>query len=380
MRDEEIVERITAMRQRDSVPARIGRHDVRMETMRLGAAVGELTTIFRVRDGAVTLLRADRGSFREDVAAALLDAADETPDELSGRVHVQPLTVDDLRLDRVVAYRSEMGWTGDPELDAVTTTIAPVHRSEVRPDEPTAAFEDNIGMLMRLPINTWSRPPKPRADTRQLDDWPGGRMRRSRRTAPWPAEYLFTEVAPDLGSGVRVEASDVRGHRLVVSRSWDRLTGTLTLPGTDTELPVDVPRLAAWPALAPIFAGGDVTLATLTGSGRRERDVLDVTYGTEEGGIEVPALRSLDYCIDLLDVILRELESWAVFASRSDAVVQVRCEGDKLLWLETPDAEAGSSVGKYASLDEVVQMLTVLAREDRSAVAELEDLTTVIWG
>ncbi|MEU4421901.1 hypothetical protein AB0F81_14850 [Actinoplanes sp. NPDC024001] len=448
MRDEEIIERIRIDRRHDATPARIGRHDVVVETVRLGAAVGELTTVFRVRDGVITLLRAARGTFRADVAATLLDTADRMPGDLGGVVHVAELRADGLALDRAAVFRPSQAFN-DPELASLTVAAVPVHRSEVREGETTAAFEETTGKLMRLPVNEWDRQPKPRAHARLLDDWPGGRMRKVKKPGMWPAERLFTEVAPDLGIEVRLEATDVRGHRLVLSRTWDRLTGVLTLAsdtekhassaethagdteshassadthangtepyassadthanGTEphassadthasgTEIlasgagrraekhPVDVPRLAAWPALEAIFAGREVRPADLTVAGTPETDVLDVTFQTAaRGWAGAPRLDTLADALSLLTTPgLHTPGDWAAFTSRSGTVVQVRCEDDGRLWLESPDARSSRSLGRHVTVDEASRMVTILAREDRSAVAELGGLSTVSWG
>lgn len=52
---------------------------------------------------------------------------------------------------------------------------------------------------------------------------------------------------------------------------------------------------------------------------------------------------------------------------------------DGRLWLETPHPEDATSTGRHATLDEAVQVLTILAAEDRSAVAELAGATRRPW-
>ncbi|MEU4482403.1 hypothetical protein AB0F68_30720 [Micromonospora sp. NPDC023966] len=61
---------------------------------------------------------------------------------------------------------------------------------------------------------------------------------------------------------------------------------------------------------------------------------------------------------------------------RSGGCVQTTWEPDGL-WVEELDTEAGVVVGRYATLTEVERVLTVLAVEDRVAVRELGDLTTL---
>jgi hypothetical protein len=84
---------------------------------------------------------------------------------------------------------------------------------------------------------------------------------------------------------------------------------------------------------------------------------------------------------EVLDVLRRlptRTDSWLSTLSATGGIVQLRWEGGRL-WLETPHPQDGTSTGKYASLDEAVQMLTILATEDRVAVGELDGVTTLPW-
>ncbi|MEU4420441.1 hypothetical protein AB0F81_07415 [Actinoplanes sp. NPDC024001] len=376
MTDDEIIERLRTARPFPAVPARIGGHDVRVETVPMPD--GATTTVFRVRDGRVTVLRAELGSFREDVAAALLDL----PAEPSGVVRAVALHVAGLALDRAVVRGPGVEFPADPVLSARTVSVDVAHRSEVLDGEDAAAFLlTTTGKSLGLPLHDWNREPLARADARLLDDWPGGPIRRSRRRFPWPAERLLTQIAPEGPSGVRVEIRDVRGYELVVQRRWDRIVGTLTPPGGGTVQEVDVPRRLAWRAFAPIFRGEDVTGLETVIEGAAETDVLEMRYQTEDRGwAELPALHTLEDCEARLSRhIARTPGNWAVFTSRSDAVVQVSCEDGGRLWLETPDAAAGRSRGRFVTGDEAARMLRILASEDRSAVEELGDLETVSW-
>lgn len=342
------------------------------ETVPLPA--GPVTIIFRVRSGRVTVVRATNGSYREDMAAALL----AIPDEPADIVRTAPLHVPGSVLDRAVVLSA-----GDtPYLADRTVSVYAAHRSEVLEGETQDAFLfTTTGKGISLPVHDWNREPLPRADARLLDDWPGGPIRRSKRRFPWPAERLLTQIAPEGPSGVRVEIRDMRGYELVVQRRWDRVVGTLTAPDSEFTREVDVPRRLAWRAFAPVFRGEDVTeLATVIG-GAAETNMLEMRYQTEDRGwAELPALHSVEECEARLDRhIARTPGNWAVFTSRSDAVIQVSCEAGGRLWLETPDAAAGRSRGRFVTGDEAARMLRILASEDRSAVEELGELETVSW-
>ncbi|WIN00660.1 hypothetical protein ACTOB_004379 [Actinoplanes oblitus] len=416
MTDEEIAERIRRARRREQTPGRIGRHEVLVDTVRLPGGV--VTTVHRVLDGRVTVLRAGADSFREDVALALLDV----PAVASGTVEPVAIDVPGLRLDRAVAL-GPAGDSGlDPELDTRTVTVVAVHHSEIRPGEAEADFHTAIssrGTGLVHHLDDWHRHPAPRADARLLDDWPGGMMRRSAKFHPWQAERMLTRVAPDGPAGVRVEIRSMGGHVLVLRREWDRGVGTLTFPdGTTT--PVDLPRHELWARLSPIFLGEErevpeapevprkpevlegreewreserredgadrdggaqpAGLATVA-PGTPELDVLEMRYQTRDHGwAALPRMEALDSCVARLDHhILRAPGNWAVFTSRSDAVIQVECTEAGRLWLETPDPATKQSRGRLVSVREATTLLEILAREDRSAVAELPGVETIAW-
>jgi len=384
MTDDEILEAIRGSHASALVPGRLGGHDVHLSTFRIGGKA-PLTTVFRIRDGRLTLLRAADGSYREDLAVALLDAADRAPGRLGDVVHVQPLDLDGLALDRVVVYLPVQAYRGRPELSAATVRVVPAHRSEVRPGESRDEFEETTGKSMRLPVDEWARSPRPRAAVRLLDDWPGGPLARTRRAFPQAAEHVFTRTAPGLARGIRLEATDVRGHRLVVSRTWDRLTGTLILSTDGTVHPVDIPISAPWATLSPIFSGDPVDPRALAAPSHPDiaEDLLEFTYETaDRGWASVPLPTTLESCLTRLrGQILRTPGNFGVFYSRSGAIVQVRrCpEDEPPLWLETPYPDVGHSLGRHVTVEEAERLITILAREDRSAVPELDDLTTVTW-
>ena len=92
----------------------------------------------------------------------------------------------------------------------------------------------------------------------------------------------------------------------------------------------------------------------------------------------LPVMETLDNCVARLDrQILRAPGNWAVFSSRSGAVIQVKCTDDGRLWLETPDPATKQSPGRTVTVEEAATLLEILAREDRSAVADLSGTETV---
>ncbi|MEU8004349.1 hypothetical protein AB0B66_24605 [Catellatospora sp. NPDC049111] len=111
-----------------------------------------------------------------------------------------------------------------------------------------------------------------------------------------------------------------------------------------------------------------------------EPGLLEVTYESQpDGGSAFPSVpMMLPEVLDVLRRLPTRTNSWLCAVSASDAVVQMRWEQDGL-WLETPHPEDATSTGKYATLDEAVRMLTVLAAEDRSAMPELEGAARRPW-
>ncbi|BCJ47971.1 hypothetical protein GCM10010168_23300 [Actinoplanes ianthinogenes] len=376
MTEDEIVERIRRARQREQTPARIGGHEVLIDTVRL--PTGIVTTVHRILDGRVTVLHAGAGSFREDVARALLDV----PAVATGTVQPVAIDVPGLRLDRALALGPDDAGS-DPELDERTVIVVAVHHSEILPGEPEQDFATAIstrGTGLAYRLNEWDRHPVPRADARLLDDWPGGMMHRSERFHPWQAERMLTRVAPDGPAEVRVEIRSMAGHDLVLQRRWDRAVGTLTFPD-GTPVPIDLPRHELWARLGAVFLGEDTTGLVTVAAGTPEADVLEIRYQTEDRGwASLPRMESLDSCVARLDAhILRSPGNWAVFTSASDAVIQVECTEEGGLWLETPDPDTKQSLGRLVTVAEAATLLGVLAREDRSAVADLPGVETVPW-
>ncbi|MFD0592516.1 hypothetical protein ACFQZ4_08070 [Catellatospora coxensis] len=104
-----------------------------------------------------------------------------------------------------------------------------------------------------------------------------------------------------------------------------------------------------------------------------EPGMLEVTYESQpDGPSAFPSVpMALPEALDVLRRLPTRTNSWLCAVSAAEAVVQLRWEKDGL-WLETPHPEDATSTGKYATYDEAVRVLTILATEDRSALAELD--------
>ncbi|WP_155371331.1 DUF6891 domain-containing protein [Catellatospora vulcania] len=107
---------------------------------------------------------------------------------------------------------------------------------------------------------------------------------------------------------------------------------------------------------------------------------LEVTFESMPSGPRAfPAVPMvLPEVLDTLRRLPTRTNSWLCAVSASESVVQMRREQGGL-WLETPHPEDATSTGKYATLDEAVQVLTILAAENRSAVPDLPGVTRQPW-
>ncbi|BCY06781.1 hypothetical protein [Actinoplanes sp. L3-i22] len=193
---------------------------------------------------------------------------------------------------------------------------------------------------------------------------------------PTPAVQLERLVLPWLPAGVTVrltspgEASaspggvsaSPGGASAEVHREFDRLVG-----GDGRR----VSRFAALRLLDP-SAGSE--------PGDAEPALLDVTFQSMPSGPRESQARplTLPETLDVLRRLPTGTNSWLAAGSRSDELVQMRWE-DGQLWLETPDVAISASIGKYATLAEAEQVLTILAEQDRVAIRELPDVITKPW-
>ncbi len=351
----DIAELLAGPRRRPVTPGRAGRHEVLTQSLTI--AGNAMVTVYHVGDGGiVTMLQADRDSYREDLAEILIDAA-LTADPAGTTTALVPIA---FPLDRaaVTPVGAADMFRRFPEVSAITREVLAVHRSEVIDGElPGGTRPDRV----------WTREPSPRAAIALLDAWPGG---------PWhegvaivrEASALLTRELPGLPSGVRLRVRDAHGHDLTVERRWDRLVGD----------GIDLPLFTLADTLGPMFLDGSPPPAPLPAG--PVPGMLEMTYQTgDRGYAALPLLRPLDECTARLEKqILRHAGNWAVFAGRSGAIVQVRRDDENpVLWLETPDPAASVSRGRLVTMEEAVRMLTILAREDRSAVEELGGLETV---
>ncbi|RFU37339.1 hypothetical protein DZF91_33380 [Actinomadura logoneensis] len=366
-----------------ALPARIGRHDVLVERGFIG------TFVYRISGGHVLVLHANRG-YREDVAAALLDAVADLADagDLGSTVRLRPIEVPGFPLDRAALLGpGHTAFFHDTPLADRGMQVIPVHRSEAVDGEEYETFWPGvIGKNLSIRHYDWTREPTPRADVRRLDSGVGGpfrrnsRSRRSSRPALLKASTVLEQELPVLPDGVRVSVMDTRGHDLRLHREWDRLRGTLRLPGE--EIDVDIPRLAASDVFGPLFGGAEFDPALFNRPAESEH-MLAMSVNDKErrrhDDTERPA--SLDECLRWLDALAPTDGNHLVFTGRSGGVVQMRWEGpgEPRLWLETPEPAHRHSRGRHVTRDEAASMIEALAREDRVAVDDLGALETVPW-
>jgi hypothetical protein len=91
---------------------------------------------------------------------------------------------------------------------------------------------------------------------------------------------------------------------------------------------------------------------------------------------EVPL--DLAECLDLLRRMPPRTDSWFTFQGASGGVVQMRWDHGQL-WLETPDPDRGTSIGRNVDVPTAERMITLLATEDRVAVTDLPDTEVTSW-
>ncbi|MEU4689978.1 hypothetical protein [Actinoplanes sp. NPDC023714] len=110
-----------------------------------------------------------------------------------------------------------------------------------------------------------------------------------------------------------------------------------------------------------------------------EPGLMEVTYQCLPTGPQQIAGRpmSLPEMLAVLRRLPTRTGSW-LSAVHEAGIVQMRWEHGGL-WLESPFVAESASVGKYAGLDEAERMLTILATENRTAIRELDGVTTKPW-
>ncbi|MEV0399592.1 hypothetical protein [Actinoallomurus sp. NPDC050550] len=368
-----------------AVPARVGHHDVLIESGFVGVFV------YQIRGDRILVVHANKG-YRDDIAAALLDAVDDLADadDLGSIVRLRPIEVPGFALDRAALLGpGQTDFFKNRSLADRGLQVIPVHRSEAVDGEEYEAFWPGvIGKNLAIRHYDWTREPSPRADVRRLDDGVGGLYRRNRhsRRSSKPAlvgaRMVLQHDLPALADGVRLSVMDVRGHDLRLHREWDRLRGTLQIPGKAEAVDVDIPRLSAWAVFGPLFGGADFEPAALEEQ-RPAEHMLMMRVGDSErrrhDRDDHPT--SLDECLRWLDALAATDGNYLVFAGRSEGIVQMRWQGpgEPRLWLETPEPAHHRSRGRYVTRDEAATMIQTLAHDDRVAVDDLGDLETGTW-
>jgi hypothetical protein len=358
-----------------AVPARIGRHDVLVES-------GFGVLVYQIRGDRVLVVHANKG-YREDVVAALLDAVDDlaNSDDLGSLVRLRPIQVPGFALDRAALLGpGHSPFFKNTPLDDRGMQVIPVHRSEAVDGEEYGAFWPGvIGKNLAIRHHDWTREPSPRADVRRLDDVPNGPYDHHRSNAKpgvVRARMLLERTLPTLPKDVRLSAMDTRGRELRLCREWDRLRGTLELPGEAEAVDVDIPRLSAWAVFGPMFGGAEFDPASQEGPWPPEHMLL---MSRPRHHDDHPA--SLEECLQWLDALAPADGNYLVFVGKSEGVIQMRWQGpsEPELWLETPEPAHRRSRGRYVTRDEAATMIQALAREDRVAVDDLGGLETVTW-
>lgn len=365
-----------------AVPARIGRHDVLMESGWVGVFV------YQIRGDRVLVVHANKG-YRDDIVGALLDAVDDLADadDLGSIVRLRPIQVAGFALDRAVLLGpGHTSFFKNRSLADRGLQVIPVHRSEAVDGEEYEAFWPGVmGRNLAGRHYDWTREPSPRADVRRLDDGVGGLYRHSRRSskpALVQASMVLQHDLPALADGVRLSVMDTRGHDLRLHREWDRLRGTLQIPGKAEVIEVDISRLSAWAVFGPLFGGADFEPAALEAWWPPEHMLMMCVGDSERRRHDSDGHpTSLDECLHWLDALAATDGNYLAFVGRSEGVVQMRWQGpgEPRLWLETPEPPHGRSRGRYVTRDEAATMIQALAREDRVAVDDLGDLETVTW-
>ncbi|MBB4930873.1 hypothetical protein F4561_001693 [Lipingzhangella halophila] len=375
-----------------AVPGRVGRHDVLVEQSAFG------TSLYRIHDGRVLTLRANTG-YREDVAAALLDAVERLVDTDTGAlgrsVRLRPIDVTGFPLDRaaLLGPGATRVFRDRPRLAECGYEVFAVHRTETADGDDHKVFAATVtGKNLGIREHDWTRDPRPRAEVRRLDGQPGGLYRRTRtsrrstKPAFLPAERVLAQDAPNLLDGVHVSMRDVRGHELELRREWDRLCGTLRAPVPVPEsaqevgdVQFSVPRNEGWRLLGPVFRGDALDLAPLSDAAAEPPEtMLHMSVSDRERRRHDDAVHpeNLDGCLRWLRALAPSAGNFLVLEARSGGVVQVMWHEGERLWLETPEPERRRWRGRHVALEEAERMITILAREDRVAVDELGDLET----
>lgn len=261
------------------------------------------------------------------------------------------------------AHGLTVNWNGDPRkrLDVAADT-ALVRRGR------RAAF---VGK---------SAAEAPKAEWSARTTGSGARLRAPRwgRACPNPASagQLSGLLLPWLPEGIAVTLRIGQDRELSAVREWDVLVLTVA-DGTEAR----ITRFQAASALTAWIAGGQLPTG---GPVEPESDLLEVAYQDvgEEGIGSVDSLEpmGLAECRELLYQITPEDGSFLTCVGRSGATIQMSWREGPRLWVERPGPEARQFLGRYATLAEMEELITVLAEEDRANIERLGDLEVISWG
>ncbi|MEV6279241.1 hypothetical protein [Nocardia sp. NPDC051832] len=359
-------------------PARIGRHEVLIENLGFGA---EKTFVYRIRNGRVTALLAGP-SYREDLASALLDAVDDLvdADDLGSTVHLRPLDVPGVALDRAALFGP--GYTGffdrKPEFADCGLQVVPVHSSEVDDGADIDAFVRGriFGKNLGIDEKDWSRAPVPAARVLRLDHNPGGLYRPTRKARNMskpvakPAQELFERDLPEMFHGPEeISVHGVHGQELRLRRGFDRLLGTLRLPGDDQPMAVDAPIESGWELFSTLFHTGEFDPATLAAAARRPATpMLDTRIRNRYRDDTEPWRTTLDSALLWIEKMEAHAGHSLHFTGRSGGCVQLIWHsdgGEPELSMDTAQPGRQPTPARRTTRAEAAQIVRVLAHEDR---------------
>lgn len=167
------------------------------------------------------------------------------------------------------------------------------------------------------------------------------------------------------GASLRLSAGD---RSMVVRREWDQLVN---------EHGIRVARHDAWSLVSTLVPE---PVPSLLSEPELEPPMLEVQYaqhGARSNRSQLPM--TLDECRWLLRSAPAAPGGNTIYTSRSGKMVQHIWNAEGTLWLEHLDQAAKVSHGRLVTPDEVDQVITVLAREDRVILGDLGPLETVAW-
>lgn len=175
--------------------------------------------------------------------------------------------------------------------------------------------------------------------------------------------YGSREGTPEADAAVGAEVTEVlREHGFVVEWDGD--------PDRRLSVRADTTRRA-----------GRSARGTAEGARSQEQTIRVNYQDTAEEGIGQCGHRFVDLqeYRELLYRLTPEPRSFLVASAPSGDTVQVMWEPGPKLWVESPKPDEGHSIGRHATLAETVELVAVLAAEDRADLSLLGDLETSVW-